>query len=279
MAQKSRDSAVRLYLEEISQHPLLDKEQEQVLARRITRTGDPEARERMIVSNLRLVVKIARDFTGRGLDLMDLIEEGNLGLLRAVERFDPDRHVRFSTYATWWIQRAVRRALNSSARTIRIPTYMVELVAEAKQAQAALRAKLGREPTIEELAERLTLDEPHARLIGRILSAETTSIYDEPAGHGHPEVSLAAVLKDRRTMPPDEAVMDRIQWEALGRMLKAIGEREARILSLRFGLDDDTPRTLRQVGAELGISRERVRQIEKQALQKLKTAMSMAGFG
>ena len=278
MARKAQDAALRVYLREIGAHPLLTRGEEQDLGRRIQDEGDPAAREEMILANLRLVVSIARSFTGRGLDLLDLIEEGNLGLLRAVERFDPERDVRFSTYATWWIRRAIRRALNSSARTIRIPTYMVELVAHAKQAQASLRARLDREPTMDEVAEQLTLDGPHARLVERVLSSETTSIFDDPTGREQSEVTLAAVLRDRSTEPPDEAVFDQIQLQGLEEMLSAIGEREARILSLRFGLNNDTPLTLREIGSKIGISRERVRQIEKRALQKLKEAMGNAGL-
>jgi RNA polymerase primary sigma factor len=277
MARRTQDAALAAYLQEIGKHPLLDREEEQALARRVAQ-GDPDARERMTLSNLRLVVSIARAFTGRGLELPDLIEEGNLGLLHAVERFDPERHLRFSTYATWWIRRAIRRALNSSARTIRIPTYMVEIVAAAKHIQAALRARLGREPTISQVAEQLALDGPHAHLLQRVLDTETTSIYDDPTNGARSEATLAAVLSDRTSEPPDKTVFDRIQWETLEQMLQAIGEREARILTMRFGLSNDAPMTLRETGSRMGISRERVRQIEKRALQKLKEAMGRAGF-
>jgi len=278
MARTGHNVALRTYLEEIGRHALLTREEEQDLARRV-REGDRAAKERMIVANLRLVVSIARDFAGRGLEIMDLIEEGNLGLLRAVDRFDPGRDVRFSTYATWWIRRAIRRALNSSARTIRIPTYMVETIAHAKRAQADLRAELDREPSMDQIADRLEMDPHHARLVGRLLSSETTSIYDSPAGVSSSDVTLAAILRDKDAAPPDEVVFGRMQLRALEEMLGAIGEREAQILSLRFGLSWDSPKTLRETGRQLGLSRERIRQIEKRALEKLKDAMTRAGFG
>lgn len=292
MVRGTQDSALRQYLREIAAYPLLTREEEQGLARRIARTGDRKAKEQMALCNLRLVVNIAKAYAGRGLELMDLIEEGNLGLLHAVERFDPDRGFRLSTYATWWIRKAIRRAANSSARTIRIPAYMVEVLARAKQAQSEMRGELGREPTMEELAQNLALDPTRAQLLQRVLASETTSIYENLAG-APPEVTLAAVLRGRNADHPERVVFDRMQLRTLADLLATIDEREAKILSLRFGLEPDPsapngvsgrepmrggPKTLRQVGRQVGLSRERVRQIEKRALQKLKEAMTRAGY-
>lgn len=277
MARRTSDSTLKSYLRQIARYPLLGREEERELASRIA-GGEHAARQRMVLCNLRLVVRVARDFTGRGLDLMDLVEEGNLGLLRAVEGFDPGRDVRFSTYATWWIRRAILRALNSCARTIRIPTYMIELIANAKRTQAELRTELDRDPTTDELARRLPLDEPHARLVERLLSSRTTSIYDNPTGDPASDVSLAAVLRDTGSRSPEEIVFGKIEIEALEQLLKTIDEREALVLSLRYGLDKEAPKSLREAGREIGLSRERVRQIEKHALHKLKEALEHAGF-
>ncbi|MCK4374491.1 MAG: sigma-70 family RNA polymerase sigma factor, partial [Candidatus Brocadiae bacterium] len=184
----------------------------------------------------------------------------------------------FSTYATWWIRRAIRRAINSSARTIRIPTYMIEIVARAKQAQGALRSELDREPTMDEIAEAVDLSGTRARLLQRVLSAETTSIFEALPVGGRSELSLAAILRSPDADRPDQVVFDRMELQALADLLETIDEREARILSLRFGLERDGPKTLREVGRLVGLSRERVRQIERKALQKLKEALTRAGF-
>jgi len=279
MAARTHDPALKQYLEEIGSFPLLSAQQELELARCVAERSDPEAKRRLIVANLRLVVSVARQFRGRGLDLMDLIEEGNLGLIHAAERFDPARGFRFSTYATWWIKRAIRRAVNSSARTVRVPLYMVELAARAKQVQAALRAEMGREPPMEVLARRLGLSAPRARALLRVLRAETRSLDREVTTGSGAAVSLAAVLHSADAPRPEDEVLGRMELEALERMLASIDEREARVLSLRFGLDGDGPMTLRQAGKVLGLSRERVRQLEKRALKKLKEAMIGAGYG
>lgn len=278
MRRATQDIALREYLKEIGRYPLLSKEEEEALARRIMQTAGAQAKQEMILCNLRLVARIATEFSGRGLDPMDLIEEGNLGLLHAAEKFDPDRGFRFSTYATWWIRRAIRRAINSSARTVRVPTYMIEVIARAKHVQSALRAKLGREPTMDEVTKALALKGARAQLLRRALATETVSIYQgvQPAGAQH--VSLAAVLKGPDAYRPEREVFDRLELQMLGNLLQTIDEREARILSLRFGLEGEGPKTLRQVGRLVGLSFERVRQIEKRALQKLKEAMTGAGY-
>ncbi len=278
MPRGTQSSGLQQYLREIAAYPLLGEEEEHRLAGRIEQRGDRKARERMVLGNLRLVVDVARRYAGRGLELMDLIEEGNLGLLHAVEKFDPSRGVRLSTYATYWIRRAIRRAAQSSVRTIRIPAYMVEVVAHAKQAQAELRDEFGRDPPIEDVARALDLDATRARLLQRALAAETTSIY-QSIGGTQSDLTLASVIKARDVDRPERVVFDRMQLRMLSGLLETIDEREARILALRFGLEPEGPKTLREVGRRVGLSRERVRQIEKKALQKLKEAMQSAGFG
>jgi RNA polymerase primary sigma factor len=278
MRARRQDPVLTAYLREVGAHPLLTADEEHELAVRLWRHGDSAAREQIILRNLRLVVSIAREYSRRGVDLMDLISEGNLGLLHAVDRFDPDRGVRFGTYATWWVRRAIRRAVSSSARTVRIPAYMVEIVARAKQAQGALRDRLGHAPTMAQVADELALSGPRARFLQRALAAETTSIYEDLTDGAQPEMSLAAVLAAPGAEQPDRAVFDKMEMDALGDLLDAIDERDARILSLRFGLAGDGPQTLREVGRRLGLSRERVRQIEKRALGKLKEALGDAGY-
>lgn len=274
-----QDSAIRHYLREIGTYPLLTREEEQELGERAAAQADREARERLALCNLRLVVDIAGKYAGRGRDLMDLIGEGNLGLLHAAEKFDPKKGFRFSTYATYWIKRAIRRAVSSSVRTVHIPTYMIETVARAKQTQAQLRETLKREPAIEEVAQHLNLKESSIRLLKRALAAETRSM-DEPEALGAlSEASLAAILYERDEPRPDQAVFNKMQMETLAQLLETIDEREARVLSLRFGLEQEGPMTLRQVGRLIGLSRERVRQIEKRALERLKDGLSQAGFG
>jgi len=264
------------YLARISRFPLLSREQEQDLARRYGQQGDNKAREELILCNLRLVVSVAKRFQKKGLPLIELIEEGNLGLIQAVERFDPDRGTRFSTFATWWIERAIRRALHTSARMVRIPAYMFEIVGRAKQTAVALEAQLGRPPTAEEVARSMRLRKETAALLQHAMRTRITSL-SAPRGRRDEtgaEMTLATLLEDRTARPPEEIVLGEMEREALHRMIQCIDEREAKILSLRYGLDDQPPKTLQEIGDIVGLSRERVRQLESSALKKLKEALT-----
>jgi RNA polymerase primary sigma factor len=267
-------SALELYLREINQIELLTREEEVDLAERM-RKGDAGARDLLIRSNLRLVVSIAKRYARRGLPLLDLIEEGNLGLLKAVEGFKPEEGCRFSTYATWWIKQAIRRALLNSVRTVRIPAYMAGLISKAKQVSQTMREKHGREPTVEELASEMDLSAEKVRALKRAMRSQSTaSLSAAPSNLDVDSVtSLSEVLVDPRVKRPDEELFDNYEKEILQDMLDAIDERETAILQMRFGLQDRPQRTLKEIGKELGISRERVRQIEKLALEKLKAAI------
>ena len=230
------------------------------------REGNEEARSRMISSNLRLVVSIAKNYVNRGLPFTDLIAEGNIGLMKAVERFQPEADCRFSTYATWWIKQAIRRAITNTVKTVRIPAYMVETIAHWKQAASSLTAQLGRAPTVEEIAKEIDLSPDNATVIKRILSATITAT--QPVSLDM-LCSLNDVIEDRATPRPDEQFFDEVERQHLHELLDCITPREAKVLRLRYGLDDDSPLTLEQIGDRLGLTRERIRQIENEALNKL----------
>jgi len=269
---EASDTALQSYLEEIARFPLLGREEEREVALR-ARQGDQEARARMITSNLRLVVDIARHYRGAGLPLMDLIAEGNLGLLKAVERFDPQKGFRFSTYATWWIRRTIRRAIKTSAGTIRIPTYMVETVARAKQVYLELEARYGRKPTLEEVGEEMRLRPHNIALLKQAMRLKPIRSLQQNvnwSGTGT-DVALEALLESRAR--PRQAAFSDEERRRLLNMLDSIDERQATILTLRFGLAREKPMTLEAVGNRIGLSRERVRQLEKEALERLKKAM------
>ncbi|HSX43497.1 MAG TPA: RNA polymerase sigma factor RpoD [Candidatus Saccharimonadales bacterium] len=261
------DDSVRLYLREIGKIPLLNAEDELALAQRVV-AGDKEAKDQMAEANLRLVVSIAKRYVGRGLDLLDLIEEGNTGLLRAVEKFDPDKGFKFSTYATWWIRQAITRAIADQARTIRIPVHMVETINKLLRTQRRLTQDLNREPTNAEIAKEMEIDEAkveHIMKIKQDISSLDASIRDDEE-----ESVLADFIEDEDTITPEESATSQLLKEQVKDMLGALTEREQKILKLRFGLEDGKQHTLEEVGQEFSVTRERIRQIEAKALAKLR---------
>jgi RNA polymerase primary sigma factor len=264
--EKVVETTLKIYLEEINASPLLTAEQERELARRIINDSDPEARDHMIRSNLRLVVNIAKKYANRGMPLSDLIEEGNLGLLRAVETFDPDHGSRFSTYASWWIKQSIKRSMINSIQPVRVPAYMVEMIARWKQTTIALEEQMGRIPTLEEIGHSLELPVRKARLIRRAVKA-FNSPNQMPSQEG--SIGLNDMLEDEKTLRPDEAVFNADELATIKKLLSQIDQREAEVLRLRYGLNHEEPLTLKEIGERVGLTRERVRQIEKEALAKL----------
>ena len=253
------------YLREINETALLSAEEEKELSNRIT-AGDGSARDRMVRANLRLVVNIARGYTNKGLPIQDLIEEGNLGLLRAVEGFDPDMNTRFSTYASYWIKQSIKRALINSAKTIRIPAYMVELLSKWRRATAKLDGELGRPPTQEEVAKELQLPKKKLSIVKTAIHLyNMTPQTDEDDGGW----TMSDMIADERQKGPEVEMVDADNLKHVYRMLDTMDPREATILRMRFGLDDAEPRTLKEIGESLGLTRERVRQIESEALKRL----------
>jgi RNA polymerase primary sigma factor len=256
--------ALQLFLREAGRHPLLTAAQEVELAKRIER-GDMQAKQRMIQSNLRLVVSIAKNYRNQGLPFLDLIQEGTLGLIRAVEKFDWRRGFKFSTYATWWIRQAVARALADKARTIRMPVHIVERLQKLNKAERILWTQLGREPTLEEVAEEASLPIEQAREVKAAAHASTS--LDQPVGETEDAVfgDFVACGKPQ----PDEEVEVSLRSQALARALTSLSDRERAVLILRYGLDNSEPRTLEEIGRTLDLTRERVRQIEGHALKRL----------
>ena len=262
----SVSDSVRMYLKEIGQVDLLTPEQEVELAKRIE-AGDEEAKRMLIEANLRLVVSIAKRFVGRGLKLLDLIQEGNLGLLKAVERFDYRKGFKFSTYATWWIRQHISRAIADQARTIRVPVHMVETINKVKKHSRELSQVLGREPTIAELAAEVNMDVDKVREIQRI--AQDTVSLETPVGEEE-DSSLGDFIEDEESPAPVDATSHQMLVEQLRESLGTLTPREAKVLEYRFGLEDGRPRTLEEVGKVFGVTRERIRQIEAKALRKLR---------
>lgn len=266
MERNDGDSAIKLYLREIGQTKLLTVNQEIELAARIKK-GDKEAREHMIKANLRLVVKIARDYEGLGLPLLDLISEGNIGLMKAVERFDPAKGGKLSTYGSWWIKQSIKRALANQSKTIRLPVHLVDKISKMRRAAMRMQEELGREPTDEELAAEL------GTTAGRVSQMRTASIrpasLDAPVGDDDSN-NYSEIVEDERAINPYDELEDKTVTGMLQEMVKHLDEREATILRYRFGLNGGSERTLEEVGEKFGVTRERVRQIQNLALRKLR---------
>src|SRR6478609_9553028 len=262
----SVQSPLETYLREINETPLLSAKEEKELAYRII-AGDGAARERMVRANLRLVVNIARSYTGKGLALQDLIEEGNLGLLRAVEGFDPGMNTRFSTYASYWIKQSIKRALVNTAKTIRIPAYMVELLAKWRRATSKLTDELGRPPTHEEVAKVLGLPKKKLSIIKKAIRVYNSAPQTDQGGDQG--WSIEEMLMDNRSKTPDTEMVETDDLKHVMVLLEKMDKREATVLKMRFGLNDEEPKTLKEIGECLGLTRERVRQIESEALAKL----------
>ena len=265
-AEYSLDDPVRMYLKEIGQIKLLSAEEEVELAKRVSE-GDQEAKNKLTEANLRLVVSIAKKYSGRGLHILDLIQEGNTGLIRAVDKFDWTKGNKFSTYATWWIRQAITRAIADQARTIRVPVHMVEVINKATRCNRKLVQELGREPTVEEIAAELNL--PVEKIIEANRTAADTLSLDTPVGDEE-DTTIGSFVEDDNTPGPADATSNALLAEALSEILNTLTEREADVLRLRFGMYDGKTHTLEEVGQIFGVTRERIRQIENKAIRKLR---------
>lgn len=269
MSRFESDNSLRLYLREISKTDLLTPEQEVELAARIKR-GDKEARSHMIRANLRLVVKIAQDYSGYGLPLADLISEGNIGLMKAVERFDPNKGGKLSTYGSWWIKQSIKRALANQSKTIRLPVHMVDKIARMRRISAMLAEALGREPTQEELAEELGIPRRKLALLER--AAKRPTSLNAPV-HEDDSSEFSDIIGDEHAVDPFEALDNKSMHGELDDLLDVLDQREHRIIDARFGLNGKKPMTLEEVGVEFGVTRERIRQLQNIALQKMRKAL------
>ena len=263
-------SPIRYYLDQIGKTPLLTLEQETALARRVLK-GDEAARQQMIQANLRLVVRIAKDYDNFGLSLMDLISEGNFGLIKAVERFDPDKGGKLSTYASWWIKQAIKRALATSGKTIRLPVHMVDRISQMRRVTNQLAAELGREPHNEEIA--MAMEIPLAKVVHMKSVANRAASLDQPVGE-EGDATLGDLVKDESERTPFETLRGKSDNDEIGEMLSALEPREAEILTHRFGLNGESPLTLEEVGERFKLTRERVRQLQQSALMQLRRIMT-----
>ena len=265
-AEYNLDDPVRMYLKEIGQVKLLSAEEEVELAKRVSE-GDQDAKNKLTEANLRLVVSIAKKYSGRGLHILDLIQEGNTGLIRAVDKFDWTKGNKFSTYATWWIRQAITRAIADQARTIRVPVHMVEVINKATRCNRKLVQELGREPTVEEIAKELNL--PVEKIIEANRTAADTLSLDTPVGDEE-DTSIGSFVEDDNTPGPADVTSNALLSEALREILDTLTEREADVLRMRFGMYDGRTHTLEEVGQIFGVTRERIRQIENKAIRKLR---------
>ena len=265
-AEYNLDDPVRMYLKEIGQVKLLSADEEIELAKKVAE-GDQNAKNKLTEANLRLVVSIAKKYSGRGLHILDLIQEGNTGLIRAVDKFDWTKGNKFSTYATWWIRQAITRAIADQARTIRVPVHMVEVINKATRCNRKLVQELGREPTVEEIAAELGL--PVEKIIEANRTAADTLSLDTPVGDEE-DTSIGSFVEDERTPGPADATSNALLSEALKEILDTLTEREADVLKMRFGMYDGRTHTLEEVGQIFGVTRERIRQIENKAIRKLR---------
>lgn len=264
------DDSVRMYLREIGKIPLLTHDEEAVLSRKAAE-GDRRAKDKMAEANMRLVVSIAKRYSGRGLDLLDLIQEGNTGLLRAVDKFDPEKGFKFSTYATWWIRQAITRAIADQARTIRIPVHMVETINKLMRTQRRMTQELNREPTTEELAKELEMDPEKVEYVMKIkqdISSLDAGIGRD--GEDGEDSTLGDFIEDEDTASPEESAAGQLLKEQVREVLSSLSDREQKIIKMRFGLDGTKSHTLEEVGLEFAVTRERIRQIEAKALMKLR---------
>ncbi len=269
MTRNDSDSSLRVYLREISKTDLLTVEEEIDLAARI-KSGDKGARSHMIQANLRLVVKIAQDYSSYGLPLADLISEGNIGLMKAVERFDPAKGGKLSTYAAWWIKQSIKRALANQSKTIRLPVHMVDKIAKMRRITGMLTEAYGREPTDEELSEETGISARKLALLKR--AAQRPTSLDAPVGDDD-SASYAEIIGDDRAVNPFDALSDKNMYGELDDLLEVLDDRESQIIDARFGLNGKTPMTLEEVGREFGVTRERIRQLQNIALDKMRRSL------
>jgi RNA polymerase primary sigma factor len=270
MAIEDTDTGFQLYLREIARFPLLTPEEEVKLARKIKR-GDAQARAHMVRANLRLVVKIARDYQGLGLPLLDLISEGNIGLMKAVERFDPKKGGKLSTYAAWWIKQSIKRALANQSKTIRLPVHLVDKISKIRRVAIQMSEELGREPTDDELAEEIGMSS--AKVAQLKTAAIRPASLDAPIGDDD-STEFGEIVGDAEAQDPFELLRDKDLRDEVGDLLDVLDERERKIINSRFGLDGQKPKTLEEVGEKFGVTRERIRQLQNIALHKMRRALS-----